>query len=78
MKLTSNFQSFYSKVLLQQVLKSARVRADKLIHLVAVLEHEEGGHGPNGELLGEIRDGINVKLGEVDLVLEFLGLGPPA
>lgn len=38
--------------------------ADHLVHLAAVLEEEEGGHGAHGKLSGEIADLIHVDLEE--------------
>jgi len=38
--------------------------ADHLVHLAAVLEEEEGGHGAHGKLSGEIADLVHVDLEE--------------
>lgn len=64
-------------------LEEARgVGTDELGGLLAVLEDDEGGHGADAELLGEVGKGVDVELGEVHLglltvALELLLLGPP-
>lgn len=64
-------------MLRDQVLHRRRVGAGELLDLLAVLEEEEGGHSADVQLLGEIGEVVDVKLGEVDLVLEGVGFGPP-
>jgi len=63
--------------LLQKVLDRDGVAADVLASLVTVLEEEEGGHGADAKLLGELGKVVDVELGKVHLALELLGLGPP-
>jgi hypothetical protein len=63
------------QVLDEHLLQGRGVGADELVDLLAVLEDDEGGHGADAELLGELGQGVDVELGEVDLVLE-LALGP--
>lgn len=56
---------------------SSGVGTDDIANLLAVLEDNEGGHGADAKLLGEVGKMVDVELGEVDLVLELLVLGPP-
>jgi hypothetical protein len=42
---------------------------DHLVHLLTVLEDDEGGHGTNAKLLSKIGDGVDIELDKVDLVL---------
>lgn len=51
-------------------LKGLGVRADDLANLFTVLEEQEGGHGADAELLGNVGD-----LVDVDLVETGLGVG---
>ena len=64
-------------MLLEGVENNGRVGTDDLVDLVAVLEEGEGGHGADAELLGKLGKLVDVELGQVDLVLELLALGPP-
>ena len=64
-------------MLLEEVEESGRVGTEEVTDLVTVLEEDEGGHGPDTEVLCEVGEIVDVELGEVDLVLEFLGLRPP-
>jgi len=63
--------------LLQKVLDRAGVAAYVLAGLVTVLEEEEGRHGADAKLLGELGKVLDVELGKVHLVLELRGFGPP-
>jgi hypothetical protein len=63
--------------LLQKGLDGTGVATQVLSDLVTILEDNECGHGANAELLCKLGDSVDVELGEVDLVLEFLGLSPP-
>jgi hypothetical protein len=45
-------------------LKRLGVRANNLRYLLAVLEKEEGGHGADAEVLGNVGDFVHIELVE--------------
>lgn len=49
---------------LDRGLKRLGVRADDLPNLLLVLEQEEGGHGADAEVLGDVGDFVDVELVE--------------
>jgi hypothetical protein len=55
---------------LDSSLEGLGVRADDLADLLLVLEEQEGGHGADAELLGDVGD-----LVDVDLVEARIGVG---
>lgn len=63
---------------LEEALELGRVGADKVVDLLAVLEEEEGRDGAHAQLLGNLGNVVDVKLEEVDLVLELVRVGVPA
>jgi hypothetical protein len=60
---------------LGELLERGRVRASKIIDLVSVLEHEEGGDTTDAELLGEVRDFVGVELDKGVLVRDLILVG---
>ena len=60
-----------------QGLDAIRVGAEKVPNLVAILEKEESGHGPNAEFLCQVGECVDIEFGKVDTALEFLGFRPP-
>ena len=48
------------------LLEGGRVGANNLASLLLVDKGEEGGHGADGLLLGDLGDGVDVNLGKVD------------
>jgi len=63
--------------LLDKRLQGPGVATHVLAGLVAVLEEDECGHGADAELLGKLGKCVDVELGEVNLALVLLRLGPP-
>jgi hypothetical protein len=61
-------------VILDGSLERRGVGADDLADLLAVLEEEESGHGADGELLGDVRDLVDVELVESRV---GVGVGEP-
>ncbi len=57
-----------SRVLLEKELQGRRVGAHELVDLLAVLEECKCGHGADAELLGQLGQFVDVKLGEGDLL----------
>ena len=49
---------------LNRGLERLRVRADDLPNLLLVLEQQEGGHGADAEVLGDVGDFVDVELVE--------------
>lgn len=49
-----------------ELLEGGRVGADDIAGLLLVDKGEEGGHGTDGLLLGDLGDGVDVNLGKVD------------
>ena len=64
-------------VLRDKLLEGRLAGADERFDLVAVLEHHEGGHGGDTELLREFRHLVDVDLDESD-VLVVVEVGEPA
>lgn len=59
------FPNLLSSNLLNRSLQSLRIGTNNLSNLIAILEDEEGGHGADTELLGDVWDLVDVDLGEV-------------
>lgn len=49
-----------------ELLEARGVGANDLARLLLVDKGEEGGHGADGLLLGDLGDGVDVNLGKVD------------
>lgn len=71
---TKNPYLSLAEVLLDGSLKGLGVGADDLTDLVAALEEQEGGHGTDAELLGDVGDLVDVELVELGV---GVGLGEP-
>ena len=63
-----------AEVLLDGSLEGLGVGTDDLADLLAALEEQEGGHGADAELLGDIGDLVHVELVELGV---GVGLGEP-
>lgn len=62
---------------LEETSELGGVCADKVVDLLAVLEEEKGGDGADLELLRDFGNLVDVKLDEMDLVLEVVRVGVP-
>lgn len=71
---TKNPYLSLAEVLLDGSLKGLGVGADDLTDLLAALEEQEGGHGTDAELLGDVGDLVDVELVELGV---GVGLGEP-
>ena len=60
---------------LSELLERGRVCASKIVDLLSVLKHEEGGDTADAELLGEVGDFVGVELDKGVLVRDLILVG---